>query len=51
MILDIIHTVPRSQFMKVFAHYSVYVTHNSYVSIQSFEKKTPIFVAIFFCHT
>ena len=32
LILDIIHTVTRSQFMKVCVYYSVYVTRNSYVS-------------------
>ena len=32
LIIDIIHTVTRSMFIKVCAHYSGYVTQNSYVS-------------------
>ena len=34
--------------MKVCAHYSGYVTHNSYVSSRVLKKKTSILVAILF---
>ena len=50
MIFDIIPvhiTVTRSQFMKVCAHYSGYVTQNSYVSTRVL-KKTSILVANLF---
>ena len=39
LILDIVHTVTRSQFMKFCVHYSVYVIHNSYVSSRVLRKK------------
>ena len=38
LILDIIHTVTRSQFMEVCGHYSVYVIHNLYVSSRVLTK-------------
>ena len=48
LILDIIHTVTRSQFIQVCARYSGYVTQNSYVCSRVLKKKTSILVAIFF---
>ena len=46
--LDVIHTVTICQFINVCAHYSGYVTQNSYVSSRVLKKKTKIFVAILF---
>ena len=48
LILDIIYTVTRSQFIKVCVHYSGYVTQNYYVSSRVLKKKTAILVAILF---
>ena len=50
LILDIIHTVTISQFIEVCGHYSVYVTHNSYV-LAEFWKKIQFWWPFRFCHT
>ena len=52
LIHDTIHTVTRSQFMKVCVHYSLYVTHYSDVTSRVLKKKNLNYSGHFvFSHT